>query len=199
VNVPVALASASGRLWAISLDDGTIEPLTADTLALAGDPSPVPNRYPDRLVTDGRTLWALSTTDLSMFTFDASSGRQFGGGIRLPSWSLDSIVLNDGILWFTDPVAGRLWWLDVSNDRARFHAIPVGMPAGPVAIGRCFAWVADAEKGTIQAVSLHELTTAGPALRIGRSVGGLVAARRALWATDPRGDAVMRLVVDGGP
>jgi len=189
VDTPVALALAVDNVFALSLDNGEIQPFTP-----AGAPGPAiqtPVVAPSQMVAVDAVLYVLGAGDRSVIPLAASDGRYLGPGARLPVESVGGLYSIAGSPWVSSPSDHSLIRLANSGEPSETFHNPNGLATSFAAGDNCLIWAASAD-GRVAALD----PTTGDwsrTRRVARSIGGLAVEAGKVWITDPRDGLVLRL------
>ncbi|MEI7626458.1 MAG: hypothetical protein WCK06_09985 [Actinomycetota bacterium] len=189
VDTPVALALAVDNIFALSLDNGEIQPFNR-----AGAPGlaiQTPVVAPSQMVAIGGVLYVLGAGDRSVIPLAASGGRFLGPGARLSVDNVGGIYSIAGSPWVSSPSDHSLIRLATSGQPSEAFRNPNGLAASFAAGDNCLIWVASAE-GRVAALDPSSGKWSRTR-RVARSIGGLAVAAGEVWLTNPRDGLVLRL------
>jgi DNA-binding beta-propeller fold protein YncE len=191
VQAPIKIAVAGEKLFAISLDDGSLYPVAPRTRGVGMDIG-IPARAPVDAAYQAGELWVLGGGDRSLSPFSLRLGGFVRIGVRLPVQVVGAVAAGQGAVWAALPTAHAVARLDPSTLSVSLLRTSRGLRPTAIAVDACTVWVGDAD-GRVERIDPRRGRPLGRPVRVGHALAALVADRGGVWASDPRDGTVVRV------
>ncbi len=183
ISVPVKLLAAGSTLWALSLDSNALFPIEP-TSNEVGEPIYAPVADAIDMVLTGDELWVLGADNGGLSPVNVSLRRVVRSGFDLPGRLVGGLSAAGKELWLAEPTRNALLRVDGSTINVTELPISSSVRPSSTAVGPCGVWVASGE-GMLTIVSSETGRALASPIRVGRSVGELVASGTGVWVSDP--------------
>ncbi len=183
ISVPVKLLAAGPTLWALSLDSNALFPIEP-TSNEVGEPIYAPVADAIDMVLAGDELWVLGASNGGLSPVNVSLRRVVRSGFDLPGRLVGGLSAAGTELWLAEPTRNALLRIDGSTINVTEFPMSSSVRPSSTAVGPCGVWVASGD-GMLTIVSSETGRALATPIRVGRSVGELVASGTGVWVSDP--------------